>query len=180
MGLSENTKPGRDCVEVLIMPQRKEPELVLDSELGIHGAAWMDGSPQAQGSFAPHSGQESVLGCVCAHVCVLGRVSSSIINLTTYLTSPFGCLTCLNLNSLNMLPIHAVLPFNKCYFYLSFSFHYQTLVSSLVYSFFFIYHALSENIYIFYIYMLYYIFNVYNAGEASWEPWEQGDQTGQS
>ena len=140
---------------------------------------WM-GAPKPKVPLHLQSGQESVLGCVSARVCVLGRVSSSIINLTTYLTSPFGCLTCLNLNSLNMLPIHAIFPFNKCYFYLSFSFYYQTLVSSLVF-FFFIYHALSENIYIFYIYMLYYIFNIYNAGEASWEPLkQQGDQTGQS
>ena len=102
----ENMRPGRDCVEVMIMPWRKESELVLDAELGIHGGSMNGWEPPSPKFFCTFNRARNLCEavCVCVCVCVLGRVSSSTINLTAYLTSPFGYLTCLNLNSLNMLP----------------------------------------------------------------------------
>lgn len=69
-GLSENMRPGRDCVEVLIMPQRKEPELVLDAELGIHGGSMNGWEPPSPRFLCTFNRAKNLCWAVCVHVSV--------------------------------------------------------------------------------------------------------------
>ena len=69
-GLSENMRPGRDCVEVLIMPQRKKPELVLDAELGIHGSSMNGWEPPSPRFLCTFNRAKNLCWAVCVHVSV--------------------------------------------------------------------------------------------------------------
>lgn len=66
----ENMRPGRDCVEVVIMPQRKESELVLDAELGIHGGSMNGWEPPSPRFFCTFNRARNLCWAVCVCMCL--------------------------------------------------------------------------------------------------------------
>ena len=159
MCFSENMRPGRR----LYTSTNQDTEKRVRNDLGCWvESPWRwhewNGSSQARGFLCILYRAKNLHQAMCVHVsvyweeCLVHNVyllPGYLVNLdlTVYMKSSFGCPTCLNLNSLNMLPICAVASILLLIT--------KPWCNSWFHSLFFISHVLSTNTNIFYIYILY-------------------------